>query len=383
MDQFDDSTQMDLSELQSGHFGARTTNSVVPLFLLKTYSILNSAPREVVAWSDDGDSFLVHDVERFSEEVIPSHFKHSKFTSFVRQLNFYGFRKVKGRLNSSNKSEQHAWEFRHPFFQRGKPHLLSEIKRSNGPADEEPVHHQSGSAESVIEALQRQIAELNGRVNSLTHTVQDLQEVLEGYRRIECRNWIPAAVIPPAPVEYVPTREYAPAAVFTSDTSSEPSLSDAVGGGHLFMGETSWELDDADELMKALSEDLNFGEFTGLNSTPGAAAHPMKTPVNITVGGGAFKRQRSIDEFSRTVRQVSAPSYPLQIEGSAFEKVYNPNVMANMIAAAAATNAVAATAMASPTLEQCAAAITALLSCSNYQGSFTFNIPQKAPSMSL
>jgi hypothetical protein len=379
MDHFDDSAQMDFNGSQSGHHGARTANSVVPLFLLKTYSILNTAPEEIVGWSDDGDSFLVHDVERFSEEVIPSHFKHSKFTSFVRQLNFYGFRKVKGRLNSSNKSEQHAWEFRHPFFQRGKPHLLGEIKRSNGPADEEP-QPVSNSTESVIEALQRQIAELNGKVNSLTHTVQDLQEVLEGYRRIECRNWIPTAVIPPAPVEYVPTREYAPAAVFTSDTNSEPSLSDAGAGGHLFSSEPSWELDDADELMKALSEDLNFGEFTSLNSVDRVVADPMKAPMNNAVAGGALKRQRSIDEFSRTVRQAPAPSFVPQIEGSAFEKVYNPNVMANMIAAAAATNAVAATAMASPTLEQCAAAITALLSCSNYQGSFTFNIPPKVSS---
>ena len=36
----------------------------------------------------NGDSFLVRDQKLFSEDVIPTVYKHNNFSSFVRQLNF-------------------------------------------------------------------------------------------------------------------------------------------------------------------------------------------------------------------------------------------------------------------------------------------------------
>ena len=66
-----------------------------PLFLRKTYAMINCCPTDVACWSQRGDTFLIKDSKKFSEEVIPKFFKHNNFSSFVRQLNFYGFRKVK------------------------------------------------------------------------------------------------------------------------------------------------------------------------------------------------------------------------------------------------------------------------------------------------
>lgn len=49
----------------------------------------------VVRWGDDGDSFVVLENEKFTKSILPKHFKHSNFASFVRQLNKYDFHKVR------------------------------------------------------------------------------------------------------------------------------------------------------------------------------------------------------------------------------------------------------------------------------------------------
>jgi osomolarity two-component system response regulator SKN7 len=55
---------------------------------------------EVVRWGDQGDSFVVLENEKFTKTILPKHFKHSNFASFVRQLNKYDFHKV--RHNDEN-----------------------------------------------------------------------------------------------------------------------------------------------------------------------------------------------------------------------------------------------------------------------------------------
>ncbi|XP_062997624.1 LOW QUALITY PROTEIN: heat shock factor protein 3-like [Elgaria multicarinata webbii] len=105
--------------------------SPVPGFLAKLWALVeDSGSDDVIAWSRNGQNFCILNEQRFAKELLPKYFKHSNLSSFIRQLNIYGFRKVialENGMMTSNKSS--AIEFQHPFFKRGKANLLASIKR--------------------------------------------------------------------------------------------------------------------------------------------------------------------------------------------------------------------------------------------------------------
>ncbi|KAI7899739.1 uncharacterized protein BX663DRAFT_488969 [Cokeromyces recurvatus] len=112
----------------------------VPAFLNKLYSMVNDPESDdLICWAEDGASFFVNRQEEFARKVLPRFFKHNKFSSFVRQLNMYGFHKVphlqQGVLETDSESER--WEFSNPHFQRNQPDLLLLVTRKKGPASDE------------------------------------------------------------------------------------------------------------------------------------------------------------------------------------------------------------------------------------------------------
>ncbi|KAF9268057.1 hypothetical protein L218DRAFT_853452 [Marasmius fiardii PR-910] len=105
--------------------------------LIKFYRIVSDpSTNDVICWSDNGDSFFIHDHERLAKEHLGNWFKHNKFASFVRQLNMYGFHKIphlqQGVLRSDSDAE-HS-QFAHPDFHRGQEDRLIFIERKKQPA---------------------------------------------------------------------------------------------------------------------------------------------------------------------------------------------------------------------------------------------------------
>lgn len=131
-------------------------------FARKLYEILSTESTSVISWNSAGTAFHVRDVYRFSEETLTKYYRHSKFSSFQRQLNLYSFRKiVKG---------PDAGGYAHPMFHRDRPDDLYHVRRSiSGSARYEPsaarahdVSAASGAASSLA------VRKGSGRVSSKT-----------------------------------------------------------------------------------------------------------------------------------------------------------------------------------------------------------------------
>lgn len=56
--------------------------------------VSNPANNHAVRFSDDGASVEIIDVSAFSDKVLPRYFKHKNISSFIRQMNMYGFEKI-------------------------------------------------------------------------------------------------------------------------------------------------------------------------------------------------------------------------------------------------------------------------------------------------
>uniref|UniRef100_A0A0D2ZXE1 HSF-type DNA-binding domain-containing protein n=1 Tax=Brassica oleracea var. oleracea TaxID=109376 RepID=A0A0D2ZXE1_BRAOL len=88
-----------------------------------------------------GTSFVVWDLHSFSEFLLPRHFKHSNFSSFIRQLNTYVSLLLLSSFSDPKKTktamlcfytlkiEAERWEFANEGFLLGQRHLLKSIKR--------------------------------------------------------------------------------------------------------------------------------------------------------------------------------------------------------------------------------------------------------------
>ena len=74
---------------------ARPLNKKV--FLKKLNSMINDPDNEkYIKWDEGTNAIIIKNKETFSEKVLPKCFNHKNFSSFVRQLNSYGFSKKKG-----------------------------------------------------------------------------------------------------------------------------------------------------------------------------------------------------------------------------------------------------------------------------------------------
>jgi hypothetical protein len=122
----------------------------VPNFPAKMHAILSRSDlADVVTWLPHGRAWRILKPREFEVRVIPSYFEHNKFSSFIRQANGWGFRRI------TKGPDRNAYY--HELFLRGIPHLSKRMKRP-GPSkkpsvdpDHEPDLHKISEEHPVPE----------------------------------------------------------------------------------------------------------------------------------------------------------------------------------------------------------------------------------------
>lgn len=86
--------------------------------------------QNAIRWSGNGEAIVIFDADTFKRIVLDKSaemFKTKNFTSFVRQLNLYGFRKVP----TNGKSDPNKnMKFEHPHFVQSKPQRMHLVQRT-------------------------------------------------------------------------------------------------------------------------------------------------------------------------------------------------------------------------------------------------------------
>ncbi|KAL2501235.1 heat stress transcription factor A-2-like [Forsythia ovata] len=149
-------------------------------FLKKTFEMVDDpATDAIISWGTR-TSFIVWDPHKFSTDLLPKHFKHNNFSSFVRQLNTYSF----GKIHSDR------WEFANEGFQQGMKHLLKHIKRRKKNSQIMPQQGEVESwlsvtkngAEAELEKLRTDQNVLKAEISKLRRQQENTENYLAAFK---------------------------------------------------------------------------------------------------------------------------------------------------------------------------------------------------------
>jgi len=84
--------------------------------------ILSEEDPAIITWLPSGKAFIVRSSRKFVDSVLPKYFRQTKMTSFQRQLNLYGFRRIVEGPDTG--------AYQHDLFSRDEPELCRSIRRN-------------------------------------------------------------------------------------------------------------------------------------------------------------------------------------------------------------------------------------------------------------
>ncbi|KAI7862898.1 HSF-type DNA-binding-domain-containing protein [Spinellus fusiger] len=171
-------TSCTLQQLAGGSTPPPQKTVCVNTFVHKLYNmVIDNQYQHLIAWNYLGSSFIVCNIMEFSKDVLPKHFKHNNFSSFVRQLNMYGFHKVnKSPRGHRTLAENQIWEFSHSKFLRNRSDLLDDIKRKTMESD--PARREGSDLQAHVAMIQMSQSDMMQQVGHLFENFHQVSKEL-------------------------------------------------------------------------------------------------------------------------------------------------------------------------------------------------------------
>ena len=139
---------------------AKVDSAVLPeniiTFPMKLRSLLDDEQfKDVIWWLPGGEAFCIAPAD-FSERILEKHFQGTKFESFTRKLNRWGFRKAIGHVIPPD-----AISFQHGLFKKEKPEL---VKLISGKKKNSAAAQQATAANAISSPIQQSLQGRNQAV---------------------------------------------------------------------------------------------------------------------------------------------------------------------------------------------------------------------------
>ncbi|TBU00939.1 heat shock factor-type DNA-binding protein [Hamiltosporidium tvaerminnensis] len=138
----------------------------IPKFIKRLYKVVNEPTIKEIYWNDNGNSIIIPKKEEFIKNVLCLVSKTREYSGFIRQLNNYGFTKVRGYTDECE-------EYFNKNFLRNREELLNLIGRSK---------EKSGSTADIMNSYRQECYSLRNNVEYLNNSNYMLTKEVENLK---------------------------------------------------------------------------------------------------------------------------------------------------------------------------------------------------------
>jgi len=160
-----------ISEDDAGTQSSAPREGINLSFPHKLMEVLSDKANDhIITWLPHGKAFVIYQKEKFTRDILPRYFKETKYTSFTRKLNRWGFERIK--------KGPEIGAYYHKFFLRENPELCTKMTcvgskaRSLDNDDMSSVKYPEVVAQSSASESDSQHASSSSRILQQLHMFQ-------------------------------------------------------------------------------------------------------------------------------------------------------------------------------------------------------------------